>query len=92
MGGGAPACSAAGIKSRGWFSLSAAGLARRFLEAQPLTTGGHDCSCGCTDPRQPRETQFFHRHGLWVCVAPFKSKEPESKRPRICLEEGRAAT
>ena len=41
MGGGAPACSAAGIKSRGWFSLSAAGLARRFLEAQaaqPLTT------------------------------------------------------
>ena len=27
-----------------------------------------------------------------MCVAHFKSKEPESKRPRICLEEGRAAT
>ena len=41
------------------------------------------------DPRRPR---VFRRHGLWVCVAHFKSKEPESKRPRICLEEGRAAT
>ena len=41
------------------------------------------------DPGRPR---VFTRHGLWVCVAPFKSKEPESKRPRICLEEGRAAT
>ena len=27
-----------------------------------------------------------------MCVAHFKSKESESKRPRICLEEGRAAT
>ena len=41
------------------------------------------------DPGRPR---VFTRHGLWVCVAHFKSKEPESKRPRICLEEGRAAT
>ena len=41
------------------------------------------------DPGRPR---VFRRHGLWVCVAHFKSKEPESKRPRICLEEGRAAT
>ena len=41
------------------------------------------------DPGRPR---VLTRHGLWVCVAPFKSKEPESKRPRICLEEGRAAT
>ena len=41
------------------------------------------------DPGRPRVST---RHGLWVCVAHFKSKEPESKRPRICLEEGRAAT
>ena len=51
---------------------------------------------GPVDPgretRDPRRPSSFTRHGLWVCVAHFKSKEPESKRPRICLEEGRAAT
>ena len=52
----------------------------RIVEFDPENRG---------DPGRPR---VFTRHGLWVCVAHFKSKEPESKRPRICLEEGRAAT
>ena len=44
------------------------------------------------NPRGPKETQGFHKARTAGVCSPFKSIEPESKRPRICLEEGRAAT
>ena len=34
------------------------------------------------DPR-PRETQFFHRHGLWVCVAHLSPKNPKASGPAL---------